>query len=93
MNNCNKNQELIHKYIRELIDDGLKQMKNDNLSEELYCVWLKYSQQVLELTTKDYNPAILLNYLSVVMSINPTLKPFQKIGICLEYFIGLLEII
>ena len=67
MNNYNKNQELIRKYIRELIDDGLKQMKDYNLSEELYGIWLKYSQQVLEITTKDYNPAILLNYLSVVM--------------------------
>ena len=53
MNNYNKNQELIRKYIR----------------------------------------AILLNYLSVVMSINPQLKPFQKIGICLDYLIGVLRII
>ena len=43
MNNYNKNQELIRKYIRELIDDGLKQMKDYNLSEELYGIWLKYS--------------------------------------------------
>ncbi|ANU56854.1 MULTISPECIES: hypothetical protein [Bacteroidales] len=93
MNNYNRNQELTRKYIRELIDDGLKQMKDYNLSEDLYGVWLKYSQQVLEITTKDYNPAILLNYLSVIMSINPQLKPYQKIGICLDYLIGILRII
>ena len=31
MNNYNRNQELTRKYIRELIDDGLKQMKDYNL--------------------------------------------------------------
>ncbi len=93
MNNYNRNQELTRKYIRELIDDGLKQMKDYNFSEELYNIWLKYSQQVLEITTKDYNPAILLNYLSVIMAINPQLAPHQKIGICLEYLIGVLRII
>ncbi len=93
MNNYNRNQELARKYVRELVDDGLKQMKGPNLSEGIYSVWLNYSQQVLEIATKDYNPAILLNYLSVIMSINPQLKPYQKIGICLDYLIGILRII
>lgn len=93
MNHYNNKQELARKYVRELVDDGLKQMRDPNLSETLYEVWLKYSQQVLEITTKDFNPAILLNYLSVIMSINPQLKPYQKIGICLDYLIGILRII
>ena len=93
MNNYNRNQELARKYIRELIDEGLKQMKDFKLSEERYGIWLKYSQEVLEITTKDYNPAILLNYLSVVLSINAGLEPYQKIGICLDYLIGVLRII
>ncbi len=76
MNHYNNKQELARKYVRELVDDGLKQMRDPNLSETLYEVWLKYSQQVLEITTKDFNPAILLNYLSVIMSINPQLKPY-----------------
>ena len=93
MNNYYRKQEFVRKYIKDLIDDGLKQMKDPNLSEAMYNIWLRYSQQVLEISTKDYNAEILLNYLRVIMSINPQLQPYQKIGICLDYLIGVLRII
>ena len=93
MNNYYRKQDFVRKYIRDLVDDGLKQMKDPNLSEDMYNIWLKYSQQVLEISTKDYNAEILLNYLRVIMSINPQLQPYQKIGICLAYLIGVLRII
>ena len=93
MNKYYRKQDFVRKYIRDLVDDGLKQMKDPNLSEYMYNIWLKYSQQVLEISTKDYNAEILLNYLRVIMSINPQLQPYQKIGICLDYLIGVLRII
>ncbi len=93
MNNYYKKQEFVRKYIKDLIDDGLKLMKDTNLSEAKYNIWLRYSQQVLEISTKDYNAEILLNYLRVIMSINPQFQPYQKIGICLDYLIGVLRII
>ena len=93
MNNYYRKKYFVRKYIRDLVDDGLKQMKDPNLSEDMYNIWLKYSQQVLEISTKDYNAEILLNYLRVIMSINPQLQPYQKIGVCLDYLIGVLRII
>lgn len=93
MNNYYRKQDLARKYIKELIDEGLKQMRDPNLSEDMYNIWLNYSQRVLEISTKDYNAEILLNYLRVIMSINSQLQPYQKIGICLDYLIGLLRII
>lgn len=93
MNNYYRKREFVRKYVRDLIDDGLKQMKDPNLSESMYNIWLRYSQQVLEISTKEYNAEILLNYLRVIMSINPQLRPNQKIGICLDYLIGVLRII
>jgi hypothetical protein len=93
MNNYYRKQDFVRKCIRDLVDDGLKQMKDPNLSEYMYNIWLKYSQQVLEISTKDYNAEILLNYLRVIMSINPQLQPYQKIGVCLDYLIGVLRII
>ena len=93
MNNYYRKQDFVRKYIRDLVDDGLKQMKDPNLSEDMYNIWLKYSQQVLEISTKDYNAEILLNNLRVILSINPQLQPYQKIGICLDYLIGVLRII
>ena len=93
MNNYYRKQDFVRKYIRDLVDDGLKQMKDPNLSEDMYNIWLKYSQQVLEISTKDYNAEILLNYLRVIMSVNPQLQPYQNIGICLDYLIGVLRII
>lgn len=93
MNNYYRKQDFVRKHIRDLVDNGLKQMKDLNLSEDRYNIWLKYSQQVLDISTKDYNAEILLNYLRVIMSINPQLQPYQKIGVCLDYLIGVLRII
>ena len=93
MNNYYRKREFVRKYVRDLIDDGLKQMRDPNLSESMYNIWLRYSQQVLEISTKEYNAEILLNYLRVILSINPQLQPYQKIGICLDYLIGVLRII
>ena len=92
MNNYRK-QEFVRSNIRELIDDGLVQMRNPELSNEFTLIWIDYSRQILEITTKDYNPDIVLNYIRVIMSIQPYMMPYQKIGICLDYLIGVLRII
>ena len=89
----NTKQEWIKKHITDLISEGLKQMGNPALDENMFRIWLDYSKQVLEISTRDYNAAILLNYLRVIMSINPKLPPSQKVGICLDYLIGVLRII
>lgn len=89
----NTKQDWIKKHINDLISEGLKQMGNPALDENMFRIWLDYSKQVLEITTRDYNAAILLNYLRVIMSINPQLPPSQKVGICLDYLIGVLRII
>lgn len=93
MNNYYWKQDFARKHIKDLIDYGLKQMQDHNISKDRYEIWLKYSQQVLEISTRDYNADILLNYLRVIMSINPQLQTYQKMGICLEYLIGVLRII
>ena len=69
MNNYYRKQDFVRKYIRDLVDDGLKQMKDPNLSEDMYNIWLKYSQQVLELSTKDSTFLITLcRYLNAPIS-------------------------
>ena len=70
MNNYYRKQDFVRKYIRDLVDDGLKQMKDPNLSEDMYNIWLKYSQQVLEISTKDYNAEILLKDKNLYLSLN-----------------------
>jgi hypothetical protein len=92
-NNYYRKQELVRKYLKELIDEGLNRMKDPNLSDDIYHLWINYSQRILEISTKDYNPEIYLNYLRIVMSIDAKLLPHQKISICLEYLIGALRIL
>ena len=92
-NYYNSRQELIRKYVGELIDEGLNRMKDRCLSDEMYNLWLNHSERILEISTKDYNPEIYLNYLRVVMSLDVKLPPHQKMSICLEYLIGVLRII
>lgn len=89
----NMNTEWVRKHINDLISEGLKQMSNPALDENMFKIWLDYSKQILEISTKDYNAAIILNYLRLIMSIDPQLPATQKIGICLDYLIGVLRII
>ncbi len=93
MNNYYRRQEFARKNLKDLINEGLKQMETQGLSEEMYQLWVEYSKKVIEISTREFNAEILLNYLRVVLSINPQLQPYQKIGICLDYLIGVLRII
>ncbi len=89
----NMKTEWVRKHINDLVSEGLKQMSNPALDDNMFKIWLDYSKQVLEISTKDYNAAILLNYLRLIMSIDSQLTPTQKIGVCLDYLIGVLRII
>ena len=62
MNNYYRKQDFVRKYIRDLVDDGLKQMKDPNLSEDMYNIWLKDSQQVLEISNSLYGNLKINSY-------------------------------
>lgn len=91
--NTHYNKELAYKYIKEAIDDGLAKMGNQQLSNPICDAWITYSKDILDLTTKSYNPSILLNYLRIISSFNSSTPPFQKISICLEYLIEILKLL
>lgn len=87
------NRDLAFKYIKEAIDDGLSKMGNTNLNNQICDSWIEYSQKILELTTKDYNPSILLNYLRIIASFGISTAPYQKMSACLEYLIEILRLL
>ncbi len=88
------NRDLALKYIKDVIDDGLQKMGDINLSSDVCNAWIEYSKKVLELTTKDYNPSILLNYLRVINNIlYSSITPQNKLSMCLEYLIGILKLL
>lgn len=95
MKNNYYNRDLAYKYIKEVIDDGLQKMGDRTLSPEVCNAWIEYSKKVLELTIRDYNPSILLNYLRITNNISSTssIKPSNKISMCLEYLIGILNLL
>lgn len=86
-------KDYIYNKVRDLIQDGLNQMRNYNLSESQYMIWLKYSQELLRIVTVDYNPSIYLNYLKVGLNMNNSLTPAQKVGVCVDYLIGVLRVL
>lgn len=78
--------------IKGLIQDGTKEL-NNNFDENSFNRWFEYSQKILELATKD-NPNILLNYLRLSVSISSSnLLPHQKLKMCLDYLLKILEIV
>ena len=86
-------RDFIYKHLHELVSDGIQTMKDHGLSEVSYTNWVKYSEKILEITTKEYNPSILMNYLRVIATIEPNMPPYQKIGKCLDYLIRVMQMI
>lgn len=83
----------IYDQLRDLISDGINTMKDHMLSEQAYNIWLKYSEKILEITTKDYNPSILMNYLRLTSTMDSYMPPYQKIGRCLDYLIRVMQML
>ena len=77
--------------IQNVINQGLNLMQN-SLTEQQYQIWLEYSKSMLALASK--NPNIMMHYMQVILSAsNPSLKPYQRISMCLRYLIGIQSIL
>lgn len=86
-------RSFIYDQLRDLVSDGINTMKDHALTEQVCSIWLKYSEKILEITTKDYNPSILMNYLRLLSNMNPNIPPYQKIGTCLDYLIRVMQML
>ena len=95
----NSYNDSAYKAIKELIEDGLKTARA--LPADIYYAnqkvtqWLDYSQKILEISTRELDKSILLNYLRLLLSIqsNYSMPAEQKINICLDYLLEVLKII
>lgn len=75
--------------IQNVIEKGLDLMSQGaNLREQTYNIWLEYSQNILNIVTKD--TTFITNYYNVIMATySPNLQPYQRLSMCLRYLIGI----
>lgn len=66
------------------INQGILLMKNSNLSEQQFNIWLEYSKNLLTLATKNH--ALISNYYTVI-AMTSHQPPYQKLSMCLQYLI------
>ena len=97
-------KEFAYNGIKELIEDGLKAVRSEpynhlssyvnatNVSAE---TWLRYSDKFVELSTKNLDGSIHLNYLRLLLSLqrNYNMSIVQKVNACLEYLLEVLRLI
>ena len=100
----NSYKEFAYNGIKELIEDGLKTVRSNpynhlsgyvnttNVSAE---TWLRYSDKFVELSTKNLDSSIHLNYLRLLLSLqrNYNMPIVQKVNACLEYLLEVLSLI
>lgn len=80
----NSNQNILDGAIRQ----GINLMRNPNLSEQQFNIWLEYSKNLLGLASK--NNALMINYHTVIYAAtNRNLMPYQKLSMCLQYLISI----
>ena len=97
-------KEFAYNGVKELIEDGLKAVRPDpynylsnyanttNVSAE---TWLNYSDKFVELSTRNLDGSIHLNYLRLLLSLqrNYNMSIVQKVNACLEYLLEVLRLI
>ena len=77
--------------LKTVIDRGMQLMQND-VSEDMFKIWLKYSQSVIEQIANG--TTFHIGYLQVILStMASTILPYQKLSMCLKYLIGILPLI
>lgn len=81
-----------NKPIQQVIDQGLKLLQNNQVTDSTYQIWVEYSKSMLNIATK--NPTIYSNYLSVIFAAsNSSIQPSQRLSMCLQYLIKIQPII
>lgn len=77
--------------LKAVIDKGMQLMQG-NVSEDLFRLWLRYSQSILEQIANG--TTFHINYLQVILgTMNTNIEPYQKLSMCLKYLIGILPLI
>ena len=88
------NKQISQKYIIEVIDRGFSLLKKEFFSDDLLKVWVDYSVKVLELTTQEYNPSMLLNYYNLLSNSQMhDIGAKQKMLAYLKYLIDVLKVL
>jgi hypothetical protein len=88
-----KNTYFALKTIKELVEDGIKFVKSDKIDATAQN-WVDYSQKIVELSTKDIDSSIYLNYLRLLISVQDNdISAKQKVTTCLKYLMEVLRII
>ena len=83
----------ITRQLLDLAKNGMNILKHEDISEALSVSWIGYSEKIIEISTKDFDPNIYLGYLRLLLQIrhDPAFGPYQKLSACVEYIIGVTE--
>lgn len=69
--------------IYTVINEGIALMRNPNLDENLFLLWLDYSRKMLDLVCK--NTFVKYQYASFLMTIiNSQERPIEKLNKCID---------
>jgi len=87
--------------VKDLIKDGIELLnKPDNQNSyygKIFDNWIEYSQKIVELSTKNFDSNIYLNYLRFLLDLNRsynyTTSSAVKVKQCLEYLVNILSVI
>ena len=88
-----KPSQSMARHLLELTQNGVELLKNPNLSTDVYENWIRYSEKVVEITTKEYDPNIYLGYLRILISTQQphlAFSSFQRVKTCLDYLVYVL---
>jgi len=81
-------------HLLQLAKDGADVLRNPSQSKELVDSWLRYSEKVVELATKEYDPNIYLGYLRILLAIQQkNFSPAQKVKTCVDYILEVLSML
>lgn len=78
--------------IKEAVDKGIELMSTPNLNEDLFDIWLNYSQEILKISSN--NPVFMSNYLRVILTAKTSsINTVERLSMCIKYLIGIMTLV
>ena len=89
----NPHRDFAFKNLMDLAKNGVDFLRDSAITDSSVDNWIDYSQKIVEIATRDYDPKIYVSYLQMILSIrySKNFNAFQRMKTCVDYLLEVLN--
>jgi hypothetical protein len=84
-------RDVVYETLNQAIEKGLS-MLNGFIDERQYQIWVDYSKEIIQITTRNTNLNLYANYLSIILTLyNANMSPNDKLMYCVKWLVDVMK--